>query len=179
MVGRRTALALLAIVAIVAAACSSSGAATASPTAASVAPPPSVAASPSAAASPTASAPESAPASAAAEDYPLAVATVAAGKTLTGEDGKTLYIFKADTKDSGKSTCNGDCATNWPPYTLEADEKLEQDSAATGTVTMITRDDGTKQVAYNGMPLYYFGGDKAAGDSNGQGLFDKWFIAAP
>jgi predicted lipoprotein with Yx(FWY)xxD motif len=180
MVGRRTALAFLAITAIVAAACSSSGgAATASPTTAATAAPATQAASPSAAESPSASAAESAPASAAAEDYPLAVATVAAGKTLTGEDGKTLYTFTSDTKDSGKSTCNGDCATNWPPYTLEADEKLEQDAAATGTVTMITRDDGTKQVAYNGMPLYYFGGDKAAGDSNGQGLFNKWFIAAP
>jgi predicted lipoprotein with Yx(FWY)xxD motif len=175
MVGRRSALAFLAIVAIAAVACTSGGAATASPTTASVAPPPTQAASPSAAESPSASAAESA----AAEDYPLAIATVAAGKTLTGEDGKTLYIFKADTKDSGKSTCNGDCATTWPPYTLEADETLEQDASVTGKVTMITRDDGTKQVAYNGWPLYYFSGDKAAGDSNGQGLFDKWFIAAP
>jgi predicted lipoprotein with Yx(FWY)xxD motif len=134
-----------------------------------------------ASAEPSASAEESPTASAeAGEDYPLAVATVSAGQTLTGENGMTLYIFKADTKDSGKSTCNGDCATNWPPYVLEADETLEQDSAAGGTVTMITRDDGTKQVAYNGWPLYYFAGDKAAGDANGQGLAEgKWVIANP
>jgi predicted lipoprotein with Yx(FWY)xxD motif len=177
MFGRRYVLALLAVVALIAAACSSSGGATASPSAPASVAPPSVAAS----AEPSASAEESPTASAeAGEDYPLAVATVSAGQTLTGENGMTLYIFKADTKDSGKSTCNGDCATNWPPYVLEADETLEQDSAAGGTVTMITRDDGTKQVAYNGWPLYYFAGDKAAGDASGQGLAEgKWVIANP
>jgi predicted lipoprotein with Yx(FWY)xxD motif len=177
MFGRRYVLALLAVIALIAAACSSSAGATASPSAPASVAPPSVAAS----AEPSASAEESPTASAGAgEDYPLAVATVSAGQTLTGENGMTLYIFKADTKDSGKSTCNGDCATNWPPYVLEADETLEQDSAAGGTVTMITRDDGTKQVAYNGWPLYYFAGDKAAGDANGQGLAGgKWVIANP
>jgi predicted lipoprotein with Yx(FWY)xxD motif len=176
MIGRRFTLASVAAIALLAAACSSSGGATPSPSAAaSVAPPPSVAASPSAAESPSAS-------SSAAEDYPLKTATVSAGKTLTGEDGKTLYIFKADTKDSGKSVCNGDCATNWPPYTLDTGETLAKDAAVTGTVTMITRDDGTKQVAYNGWPLYYFKGDKAAGDSNGQNINafgGIWLIAAP
>ena len=107
---------------------------------------------------------------------------MSAGKTLTGEDGKTLYFFKADTKGSGKSTCNADCATNWPPYTLEADETLKPTADASGTVTMITRDDGTKQVAYNGWPLYYFKGDAKAGDANGQNINafgGIWVIAAP
>jgi predicted lipoprotein with Yx(FWY)xxD motif len=180
MFGRKSAFAFLAIIALIAAACSSSGA-TPSPTAAATAAPPSQAASPSAAAeSPSASA--SAGASQAAEDYPLKTATVSAGKTLTGEDGKTLYFFKADTKGAGKSTCNADCATNWPPYTLEADETLEQGADVTGSITMITRDDGTKQVAYNGWPLYYFKGDAAAGDSNGQNIDafgGIWVIAAP
>jgi predicted lipoprotein with Yx(FWY)xxD motif len=165
MIGRRFTLASLAAIALIAAACTSSGA-TPSPTtapAASVAPP-------SAAASPAASAVESPSASEASSDYPLAVATVSAGKTLTGEDGKTLYFFKADTKGSGKSTCNADCATNWPPYTLDPDETLKPTSDASGTVTMITRDDGTKQVAYNGWPLYYFKGDAKAGDANGAAI---------
>ena len=178
MIGRRLTLASMAAVALIAAACSSTGA-TPSPTAAPPSAAPSVAASApaSAAASPSASSSEAAGGS-----YPLAVATVAAGKTLTGEDGKTLYIFKADTKDSGKSVCNGDCATNWPPYTLDTGETLAKDAAVTGTVTMITRDDGTKQVAYNGWPLYYFKGDKAAGDSNGQNIDafgGIWLIATP
>ena len=179
MIGRRLTLASMAAIALIAAACSSTGS-TPSPTAAPSAAPPSVAASApaSAAASPAASA----AASQAAEDYPLKTATVSAGKTLTGEDGKTLYFFKADTKGSGKSTCNADCATNWPPYTLEADETLDQAADVTGTVTMITRDDGTKQVAYNGWPLYYFKGDANAGDANGQNIDafgGIWVIAAP
>jgi predicted lipoprotein with Yx(FWY)xxD motif len=180
MVGRKFALVPLAAIALIAAACSSTGA-TPSPTAAPTVAPPSAAASApaSAAASeePSASASE-----ASAESYPLAVATVPAGKTLTGEDGKTLYFFKADTKDSGKSTCNDACATAWPPYTLEAGEKLEPGADATGKITMITRDDGTQQVAYNGWPLYYFKGDKAAGDSNGQNINafgGIWVIGAP
>jgi len=180
MIGRKFTLASLAAIALLAAACSSS-AATPSPTTAPTAPPASVA-PPSAAASPSASAEESPSASSASTDYPLAVATVSPGKTLTGENGMTLYIFKADTKDSGKSVCNGDCATAWPPYTLEADETLEKDAAVTGTVTMITRDDGTKQVAYNGWPLYYFKADKAAGDAKGQNIDafgGIWLIANP
>jgi predicted lipoprotein with Yx(FWY)xxD motif len=178
MIGRRFTLASLATIALIAAACSGTGA-TPSPTAAPTAAAPSVAASQPAA---SAAASPSAAASQAAEDYPLKTATVSAGKTLTGEKDMTLYIFKADTKDSGKSVCNGDCATNWPPYTLEADETLEKGADVTGTVTMITRDDGTKQVAYNGWPLYYFKGDKAAGDSNGQNINafgGIWLIAAP
>jgi predicted lipoprotein with Yx(FWY)xxD motif len=182
MIGRRLTLASLATIALIAAACSSSGGATPSPTA--TAAPPSVApsAAPSVAASPSASAEESPSASSASGDYPLAVATVSAGKTLTGEGGMTLYIFKADTKDSGKSTCNGDCAIAWPPYTLDADETLAPTADATGTVTMITRDDGTKQVAYNGWPLYYFKADKAAGDAKGQNIDafgGIWLIATP
>jgi predicted lipoprotein with Yx(FWY)xxD motif len=179
MDGRRLALAFVAVIAILTAAC------TASTTGGT--PQPSTQAPTVAPASPTATAEASEEPTASSsdeaggEDYPLDKATVSAGETLTGEDGKTLYTFTNDTKDSGKSTCNaaGDCATNWPPYTLEADETLEPGDGVTGTITMITRDDGTKQVAYNGMPLYYFKGDAKAGDANGQGLFDKWFIAAP
>ena len=176
MIGRRFSLASVAAIALLAAACSSSGGATPSPTAAPTVAPP------SAAASPAASAAESPSASSASTDYPLAVATVSAGKTLTGEDGKTLYFFKADTKGSGKSTCNADCATNWPPYTLDPDETLVPTADASGTVTMITRDDGSKQVAYNGWPLYYFKGDAKAGDATGQNINafgGIWVIGAP
>ncbi|HEX5015874.1 MAG TPA: hypothetical protein VFV72_17140 [Candidatus Limnocylindrales bacterium] len=176
MFGRRLALALLAVFTLVLGACTASQTGS-SPQASAQAPTPaaSVAATPEE--SPTAGESESAEGG---EDYPLAVATVKDGQTLTGENGLTLYIFKADTKDSGKSVCNGECATNWPPYTLEADEQLKTEDGATGAITMITRDDGTMQVAYNGMPLYYFKGDAAAGDDNGQGLADgKWVIANP
>jgi predicted lipoprotein with Yx(FWY)xxD motif len=178
MFERRFALALLAVIALTLGACSSStGGGTPQPS--TQAP-----TAPAASAEPTASAEDSEePTESAGEgsgdDYPLAVATVSAGQTLTGEDGMTLYIFKKDTMDSGKSVCNGDCATAWPPYVLEDGEEVKAEDGVTGTITMITRDDGTKQVAYNGMPLYYFQGDEAAGDANGQGLNDVWFIANP
>jgi len=109
--------------------------------------------------------------------YEVDVASGAAGKFLTGEDGKTLYIFKKDSPNT--SACTGDCATNWPPFTLEADETLKAGTGVGGALTTFARADGTMQVAYNGAPLYYFAADKAAGDTNGQGLNNVWFVAAP
>ena len=152
-------------------ACSSSGGATPSPSAAASTTPstaPSAAASPSAEASPTSSA-------TAAEDSPLKAS--ADGKYLTGEDGMTLYIFQKDTQDSGKSVCNGDCATNWPPYAVDATDAVEAEGAS-GTLSIVTRDDGSKQLAYDGWPLYYFAGDKAAGDTNGATI-PNWALAKP
>ena len=96
------------------------------------------------------------------------------GKYLVGEDGKSLYLFTPDT--TTKSNCNGDCAGSWPPLTLEDGETVTGGEGVTGTFTTITRDDGSKQVAYAGHPLYYFAGDAAAGDTNGQGLNSKWYL---
>ncbi len=69
---------------------------------------------------------------------------------LTDPQGLTLYTFDRDTKDSGKSACNGTCATTWPPL------MAAPGSDASGSYTVITRDDGGKQWAYRGMPLYRF-----------------------
>ena len=91
----------------------------------------------------------------------------------------TLYTFTNDTKDSGKSVCNGDCATNWPPLLAEAASGLSVGDGVNGTITIITRDDGGKQVAYNGWPLYYFAADKAPGDTTGHEVGDVWFVAVP
>jgi predicted lipoprotein with Yx(FWY)xxD motif len=126
------------------------------------------------AASPTASAETS-------ETYELKVAqgSGSIGSYITGEDGKTLYIFMNDTKDSGKSVCNGDCASTWPPLVVESLDEVKADSGVTGTLALVTRDDGAKQVSYKGMPLYYFAADKAAGDTGGQGIGGVWFVAAP
>ena len=52
-------------------------------------------------------------------------------------------------------------------------------TGVTGALGTITRDDGTMQVTLGGTPLYYFGADKAAGDTNGQGLGEVWFLAGP
>lgn len=101
----------------------------------------------------------------------------ALGSFLVGEDGKSLYIL---TKDSaGKSTCSGSCASAWPPFLLETGETVAAGSGVTGTLSTIKRDDGTDQVALNGLPLYYFSGDSGPAGTAGQGVNGVWFLAAP
>ena len=99
------------------------------------------------------------------------------GAFLAGEDGKTLYVLTKDT--AGVSTCTANCATAWPPFVLDAGETVNGGSDVTGTFGTITRDDGTTQVTYKDAPLYYFAGDAAAGEVNGQGLNGVWFVASP
>lgn len=99
------------------------------------------------------------------------------GAYLTGQNGMTLYIFKSDTPDT--SSCSGACATNWPPLTVANGTTITGPTGATGTFSLITRPDGTMQVAYDHQPLYYYAGDSAAGDTTGQGLNGKWFVAPP
>jgi predicted lipoprotein with Yx(FWY)xxD motif len=169
---RRSSLAVLVALALAVAACSSGGGATPSASTAAVA-------SPSAAASPTATAEPSETEATEEEEYKIEVAeNSSVGKYLTGEDGKTLYTFKNDTKPN-ESTCTGECADNWPPFVLDDDEKAEAGDGVTGTIATFDRPGGAKQVSYNGSPLYYFKGDAKAGDLNGQGLGGKWFAATP
>jgi predicted lipoprotein with Yx(FWY)xxD motif len=97
------------------------------------------------------------------------------GAYLTGAGGMTLYEFKNDTPDT--STCTGTCATNWPALTAPAGSTITPPTGATGTFSLITRPDGTMQVAYDHQPLYYYAGDSKAGDTTGQGLLGKWFVA--
>ena len=97
------------------------------------------------------------------------------GSVLVDADGKTLYIFTPDAASAGKSVCNGDCAAAWPPLLGDAAPTLGTGLEA-DDFTTITRDDGAKQIAFYGMPLYYFAADAAAGDVKGQGLNDKWYV---
>ena len=97
------------------------------------------------------------------------------GAYLTGANGMTLYIFMADKPDT--SSCSGACLTNWPALTAAAGTSITPPTGAMGDFSLITRPDGTMQVAYNHQPLYYFAGDSAAGDTKGQGLNGKWFVA--
>ena len=151
------------IVAGVAAACS--GAATAAP-----------AASPSAA--PAASAAASAPA--AAGGPVVMTATVGAVGTLVvaSSNGMTVYTFDKDVANSGTSACTGGCIAKWPALTVPAGSTPTGASGVTGKLGTITRaDDSTLQVTYNGKPLYFFAGDKAAGDSNG--IYTGWSAVKP
>ena len=92
----------------------------------------------------------------------------AADGVLVGPNGMTLYIFDKDTGD--KSVCNGGCATNWPPLMATDADK------AAGDYTIITRDDGKKQWALKGKPLYYWAKDTKAGDKTGDGVGGSWHI---
>ena len=161
----------LVAVLLIAAACSSTGGASAPASVAASAPPP---ASTEASVAPPSEDASSAPSEAAGGSVTLTVVKNATlGDFLAGADGMTLYAFTPDATP-GKSTCNGDCATNWPPL-VEA----VAGTGVSGTIATFARDDGSNQVSYNGKPLYYFAGDKAAGDTNGQGVGGKWFVAKP
>jgi predicted lipoprotein with Yx(FWY)xxD motif/plastocyanin len=98
------------------------------------------------------------------------------GPFLSDAAGMTLYLFTNDTTP-GESTCYDQCAENWPIFTAE--EPLTLPNGVDGELTLITRTDGTTQVAYNGIPLYYFVGDEQPGDTNGQGRGDVWYVVAP
>jgi len=102
----------------------------------------------------------------------------ALGKVLADASGMTLYTFAKDTKGSGKSACSGGCATNWPPLTVTGGAPSNP-AGVTGALTVVTRDDGSMQIAYNGMPLYRFAADKAPGDTKGDGVGGIWSVAKP
>ncbi len=97
---------------------------------------------------------------------------------VAGSNGMTLYIFTHDVKDSGTSACTGTCLTTWPALTVAAGETPTAGDGVTGTLGTITRpDDGSLQVTYNGLPLYFFANDSAPGDSNG--VYTNWEVVAP
>ena len=97
------------------------------------------------------------------------------GTILVDGDGLTLYMFVPDAQ--GPSQCEDECAAAWPALTGPATAGEGADDSLLGTATRA--DDGTEQVTYNGWPLYYFAQDSAAGDVNGQGVSDVWFVVDP
>jgi predicted lipoprotein with Yx(FWY)xxD motif len=93
---------------------------------------------------------------------------------LTDQSGKTLYTFDRDVAGSGKSVCNGPCLANWPAFMATAD------ATASGDWTVVTRDEGAKQWAFKGKPLYTFAKDTKPGDKTGDGFNNNvWHIAKP
>jgi predicted lipoprotein with Yx(FWY)xxD motif len=102
---------------------------------------------------------------------PTKTGSTAKGPTLTDAKGMSLYTFDKDS--GGKSACNGPCATNWPVLKAEASDQ------ASDNYTIITRDDGSKQWAYKGKPLYYWVKDQKAGDRTGDNVNNVWHVAKP
>jgi predicted lipoprotein with Yx(FWY)xxD motif len=89
---------------------------------------------------------------------------------LVDAKGMTLYTFDRDAAGSGKSVCNGDCAVKWPPVLAKADDK------PSGDYTIVTRDDGKRQWAFKGKPLYTWPEDQEPGDKYGDNYNKVWHI---
>jgi len=87
--------------------------------------------------------------------------------------GMTLYTFDRDTPNSGKSVCNGQCIALWPALAAA------DNATASGDWTVVTRDDGKKQWAYKGRPLYTWVKDTKPGDKTGDNVNNVWKIARP
>ena len=101
------------------------------------------------------------------------------GRILVDGGGRTLYLFEKDRRAS--STCDGACASIWPPLTIKGAPRAGR-GVAVGKVATTKRKDGTLEVTYNRHPLYYYVGDTKRGDTNGQGLDQfgaKWYVLSP
>jgi predicted lipoprotein with Yx(FWY)xxD motif len=91
------------------------------------------------------------------------------GMVVTKE-GLTVYTFDKDAANSGKSACNGDCAVKWPPVLASATDKPE------GAFTIVMRDDGRRQWAYRGKPVYTWPEDQEPGDKYGDNKMNIWHV---
>ena len=102
---------------------------------------------------------------------PTKTGSTAMGPALVDARGMTLYTYDKDAE--GRSVCAGKCAANWPPLVADAG------AVAPAGYTVITRDDGSKQWAYSGKPLYTWVKDQKPGDTTGEGFGKVWHIARP
>jgi predicted lipoprotein with Yx(FWY)xxD motif len=128
--------------------------------------------------SPSAAAPASS-ASGSASSTVITTKTSSGGSFLTNGAGRAVYLFLADS--AGKSNCSGACAAAWPPV-VATGQPTAAGGAQSSDLGTITRSDGSKQVTYDGHPLYYFEGDTGPGMDKGQGIDGfgaKWWLVAP
>jgi predicted lipoprotein with Yx(FWY)xxD motif len=85
---------------------------------------------------------------------------------LVDAKGMTVYTFDKDAANSGKSVCTGKCAENWPAVPAG-------NATPPAPYSVVTREDGSKQLAYKGKPLYTFAKDKKPGDKSGDKLMNN------
>ena len=102
------------------------------------------------------------------EDAPLAIVALADGREILAKDGLTVYLFDQDV--DANSTCYDACANAWPPVLAKEGESF----GASMGITI--RKDGSQQLTYDGFPIYFFVGDGASGQINGDGLGGVWHI---
>jgi len=98
------------------------------------------------------------------------------GPFLVDAEGLTVYLFTQDATPA-ESVCTGECATEWPP--VPASDTSMLPPGIQGTLSAIEREDGSMQLAYNDMPLYYYHDDVAPGDTEGHDIGDVWYIVPP
>jgi predicted lipoprotein with Yx(FWY)xxD motif len=106
----------------------------------------------------------------------VSTAKTSLGQILVDGRGRTLYLFEKDRK--GKSACNGECATAWPPLIAGAKPRVARGAKA-ALVGTTKRADGRRQATYKGHPLYTFIQDKKRGQTKGQGVNGfgaKWYV---
>lgn len=96
------------------------------------------------------------------------------GTILVGPTGMTVYTF--DNDEVGVSNCYDQCATNWPPLLVDSADAATLGGGLTGELGTTERTDGTIQVTYDGMPLYYWASDAVRGDTTGDGRGDVWHV---
>ncbi len=89
---------------------------------------------------------------------------------LVTDKGLTVYTFDKDVAGSGKSVCNDKCATNWPPVLAGANDRPQ------GPYTIVVRDDGRRQWAYKGKPVYTWPEDQQPGDKYGDNKLKIWHV---
>ena len=108
--------------------------------------------------------------------------TAALGTVVVDGTGYTLYRFDKDKPKPSKSNCNGSCATQWPPVLVAsaaAAKEVKLYGVDAGAVSTVKRADGKLQLTIGGWPVYRYSGDKAAGDTTGQGVGKVWFAVTP
>ncbi|HKO15492.1 MAG TPA: hypothetical protein VJU87_04585 [Gemmatimonadaceae bacterium] len=101
------------------------------------------------------------------------------GTYLTDENGRALYMFEKDSR--GQSACDSACARDWPPFAAQG-TPAAGDSVKTSMLSTITRKDGSRQVTYNGMPLYHYAKDTGPGDTKGENVKEfgaEWYLVSP
>ena len=110
----------------------------------------------------------------------VSTADTSVATILVDRDGDTLYLFAKDS--GGTSSCTGACAKAWPPAAPSSAKLRAGSGAKASLLTTITRGGGTRQLSYNGHPLYTFSGDNKAGDLKGQGsnaFGANWYVVSP
>ena len=107
--------------------------------------------------------------------------TAANGTYLSDAAGRALYTFKNDKPATATapavSACTGACAANWPAF--YAEKVIAPSTVDSSLFASLAKPDGSEQLTYKGMPLYYYAADSAPGDIKGQGFNNLWYVAAP